>query len=190
MKQQTLLKIRSSKTEKGAVLAELSLILPFLTFLILAVTDFGMFLQTYFQVCHVAREGLRTAVSVPDLSGAATNYGKYKVTTDTPGVLAFSPLTGLNDAHRFIHQRLEMLFKADNGLEATHSLQLQDNAVEVWTKCIPGANGADKVEIEVAAVYRPITPFNDLLAIVDFSPINFKFSTKSEGAYLFNNCAP
>jgi Flp pilus assembly protein TadG len=182
----------NSNNDKGSVLAELTLVLPLLTFLVLAVTDFGMFLQSYFQITHIAREGLRAAVSTPDLSGAATNYAKYVATTDTPGIITYLPATGLTSEHKFIHDRMLMLIKAGNGTTATHTLQLQNNAVEISTKCTPnlGVAGADTVEVRVTAEYRPITPFNDMLAISGFTPLSFNFSTKSTGAYLFNNCAP
>jgi len=193
MKSASFIKLTSKKREQesGSVLAELTLIIPMLTFLILAVTDFGMFLQTYFQVCHIGREGLRTAESTPDLSRSGPFYGRYVVTTDNPTVLAFSPAAGLTNEHRFIHERVQMLLKANNGSSLTHSLQLTNNAVEVSTKCMPsgGPAGTDLVEVQLSATYKPITPFNDMLAAVGFSPLTFTFTTKTQGAYLFDSCA-
>jgi hypothetical protein len=189
MKSNKLVELRSNR-ESGSVLAELTLIIPMLTVLILAVTDFGMFLQSYFQICHIAREGLRTAVATPDLSGAAVNSGNYVVTTDTPGIISYLPAAATVDEqakqvqHKFIHNRLQMLLKADNGTSATHSLQLVNNAVQIQTSCV-----GDIVTVQVSAQYRPITPFNDVLSLVGFTPLSFNFSSRSQGTYLFNNCA-
>jgi len=172
---------------------ELSLIIPMLTFLILAVTDFGMFLQTYFQVCHIAREGLRAAESIPELSRASTNVGRWDVsinTSDTAKLVSYVA-TGSVSQHRFIQERLHMLLRANNGNAAAHSLQLNNNALDIRTRCIAsnGAPGTDSVEVELSAVYRPITPFNDLLTVVGFNPLSFGFTTKARGVYLFQSCA-
>jgi len=196
MKNKKLIKFRTNRAsqETGAVLMELSLIIPMLTFLMLAVTDFGMFLQSYFQVCHIAREGLRAAESIPNLSRASVNVGRWDVSKNTlpkaDKEISYTA-TGSQSEHRFIQERLHMLLRASNGNAAAHSLQLNNNAVDIRTRCIAsgGAPGTDSVEVELSAVYRPITPFNDLLTVVGFNPLSFGFTTRARGAYLFQSCA-
>lgn len=181
---------RAGSKEGGSVIAELTLVIPMLTFLILSITDYGMFLQSYFQICHIARSGVRTAGVIPNLSQAAINTGNYVVSTDTAGVISYSPAI-LTPEHSFIHNRLLTLLNAGNGTAAKHSFQLENNKVVISTKCKNnGGNGADTVEVRVSARYQPITPFNSMLSVMNFNPVTFDFSTVSEGSYLFSNCAP
>ena len=69
---------RRFRSERGAELIELALVLPILLLVFAAIVDFGLMFQRYLTVSNAAREGARIAVlpgyGVTDIQARVTQY--------------------------------------------------------------------------------------------------------------------
>jgi Flp pilus assembly protein TadG len=69
---------RRARTERGAELIELALVLPILLLMFAAVVDFALMFQRFLVVSNAAREGARIAVlpgyTTPDVQNRVTQY--------------------------------------------------------------------------------------------------------------------
>ena len=173
-------------SECGSVFGELALVAPLLVVLTICVTDFGLFLQSYFRAMHIAREGMRAAVSVPNLeanfgSSASAYSGVYSVRPATVPVVSYNPST-ITDNHYEIHERIRRLLMVENGVKK--SLQLRSDQVEITTQCINNGNGG-LVQVAITGRYEPLLPIDMI-----FGPgAGLRFRARAEGNYLFANCA-
>lgn len=167
------------KSERGSVMAELAFVAPILAVLIIIVSDFGLFLQSYFRAMHVVREGIRTAVAVPLLESTAGEYiGVYKVTDAVNPVVAQTP-AGLTPNHAAIQERIRKLLQVENN-GSGRSLMLTDDEIEITTECASG-----KVNIILHGTYSPLFPIKAIWG----SDVGIGYRAQAEGSYLFESCA-
>jgi Flp pilus assembly protein TadG len=71
--------LRRVRSERGAELIELALVLPILLLVVVAILDFGLLMQRYLTINNAAREGARIAVlpgyySLTDVRSRVTQY--------------------------------------------------------------------------------------------------------------------
>jgi len=176
-----------SKKETGSIMSELSLVAPILFTIAVCVTDFGLFLQSYFRAMHIAREGVKAAVSVPNLEsksgGAAAIFsGTYlALNTQTP-VVSRTPATFTTN-HNAIHERIRRLLMVENGTKK--SLQLVSDNVNITSQCIQDPAVGGTVIVTISGSYDPLLPLDAI-----FGPgAGLRFSARAEGNYLFADCS-
>jgi Flp pilus assembly protein TadG len=70
--------LRRGRTERGAELIELALVLPIMLLMFAAIVDFGLMFQRFLVVSNAAREGARIAVlpgyTASDVTNRVTDY--------------------------------------------------------------------------------------------------------------------
>jgi Flp pilus assembly protein TadG len=78
---------RSRRSERGAELIELALVLPILLLLFAAIVDFALMFQRFLVVSNAAREGARIAVlpgyTLPDVQNRVTTYVREGIGDNT-----------------------------------------------------------------------------------------------------------
>jgi Flp pilus assembly protein TadG len=85
--------LRRGRTERGAELIELALVLPILLLMFAAIVDFGLMFQRFLVVSNAAREGARIAVlpgyTATDVTNRVTEYVRQGTgdTSATPTVV-------------------------------------------------------------------------------------------------------
>lgn len=177
--------------QKGAVFMEFAVVLPLLVFLIVAITDFGLFLQSYFRASHIAREGLKYAQSMSGLPSGGGAYGTTFVISND-AFATTSPINAYPVGHQRILGRMAMLLSEENGSAARRSLQLVNNQALVSSQCIIGDGGdrnLDRVEVVISAVYDPILPVQQILQLIGFGRMPTAYRITADGSYLFAQCA-
>jgi len=151
--------------------------------MIVGVSDFGLFLQSYFRATHVAREGLRTAVAIPRLEssvlGVPTTFtGNYLITNTATPIVSQSP--GMTSNHAQLHERIRRLLQVENN-GTNRSMQLQNDEIQIQSRCI---QGGDDVEVSLAATYAPLLPLQNFFG----TGAGFRYRVTVTGTYLFNGC--
>lgn len=89
--------IRRLRSERGAELIELALVLPILFLVIAGIVDFGLLMQRYLTINNAAREGARIAVlpgyGLTDVQNRVALFVSQGTDTSTLAVTTLTPVS-------------------------------------------------------------------------------------------------
>jgi len=177
---------RSSVEERGQIIFEFAIVLPFILFLMAFVLDLGRALHQYMTITQVANEALRTSMSLFNLEaedgGEFTNVYKNGGScslgfTNTPG----SP-DPLNECpnHVFLQLRAFELMDFFELIDRNDSATFADlDFVSGLTPAV-GGSSADTVYFRVR---MPFEPFLDLFGVW----VTPRMTYEARAPYLFEN---